>query len=283
MPMLRDAAPPPPLPMRPPDDHGRPAEPCWSTADTAVLAMSLFTTWAARTGRVLRNVPISELTPAELIEFWADDQLEDERPDPFPASRAHTTVIAVDIVGFGRRCRDTATQRRVRREMYGRLGEAFAAAGLPWRCCRCEDRGDGALIVAPAGVDPVHCLDRLAHRLAVILRGHNRFADDAARLRLRMAVHHGYVERDDYGVFSPATMHLFRLLEARSFKEALRAAGADLGVITSDTLYTEAVLRGGGRAALSAYRPLRVSCKEIRRAKAWLWLPSGLVTGMEDR
>lgn len=50
-------------------------KPLW-TDDDAVLARSLFTTWAARTGRTLRDVPVNELTPGELIEFWADDQLE---------------------------------------------------------------------------------------------------------------------------------------------------------------------------------------------------------------
>ncbi|MFI0479022.1 hypothetical protein [Actinomadura sp. 9N215] len=259
--------------------------------DTAPGMMSLYTIWAARTGRVLRDAPANELTPDELIEFWADDLLE----EPFGGTRVpaelplpmHTTLLAVDVVGFGRRCPDTAAQRTVRREMYERLGRAFAATGLPWDACRREDRGDGALIVAPTGVDPVACLDRLARNLAVILHHRNRFADDGARLRLRVAVHHGYVERDAYGVFSPATSHLFRLLDAGEFKDALRTAGADLGLITSDTLYTQlfarAAPRGDGAVAPAGYRMIRVNCKEIRHAKAWLWLPSGLVTGLEDR
>jgi hypothetical protein len=52
------------------------------------LALILITAWAVRTGRVLRPVPISELSPAELVEFWADDQLEDglaARPPEWPA------------------------------------------------------------------------------------------------------------------------------------------------------------------------------------------------------
>lgn len=49
--------------------------------DDALLARSLYTTWAVRTGRMPRAVPVTELTPEELIDFWADDQLA------FPASR----------------------------------------------------------------------------------------------------------------------------------------------------------------------------------------------------
>jgi hypothetical protein len=49
--------------------------PLWHASD-AVLALPLFTTWAVRTGRALRPVPVSDLTAKELIDFWADDQLE---------------------------------------------------------------------------------------------------------------------------------------------------------------------------------------------------------------
>ena len=40
-----------------------------------MLALMLTTIWATRTGRTLPPVPVSELSPEELIGFWADDQL----------------------------------------------------------------------------------------------------------------------------------------------------------------------------------------------------------------
>ena len=75
--MVRDAASPPPRSTRPPDEHTAADGSGWPAADSAVVALILFTTWAARTGRVLRDVPVSELTADELVEFWADDQLEE--------------------------------------------------------------------------------------------------------------------------------------------------------------------------------------------------------------
>jgi hypothetical protein len=63
-----------------------PGLPLLQSAD-AVLALSLFTTWAVRTGRVLRPVPVPDLTAEELIEFWADDQLEPEGSYPELPSR----------------------------------------------------------------------------------------------------------------------------------------------------------------------------------------------------
>lgn len=44
--------------------------------DDRALALLLITAWATRTGRVLRPAPVSELAPEELVNFWADDQLE---------------------------------------------------------------------------------------------------------------------------------------------------------------------------------------------------------------
>jgi hypothetical protein len=41
-------------------------------------AVLLTTIWATRTGRTLRPVPVSELSPEELVDFWADDQIMKE-------------------------------------------------------------------------------------------------------------------------------------------------------------------------------------------------------------
>jgi hypothetical protein len=50
--------------------------------DDRALALLLITTWATRTGRALRPAPVSELAPEELVNFWADDQLEEPLDTP---------------------------------------------------------------------------------------------------------------------------------------------------------------------------------------------------------
>ncbi|WP_157963846.1 hypothetical protein [Actinocorallia populi] len=50
--------------------------PASAPTDAELTALLLITTWSARTGRTLRRVPVGELSAAELVEFWADDQLE---------------------------------------------------------------------------------------------------------------------------------------------------------------------------------------------------------------
>jgi hypothetical protein len=59
--------------------------------DDRALALLLITTWAARTGRILRPAPVSDLAPEELVNFWADDQLEQPLDAPvreWPALKA---------------------------------------------------------------------------------------------------------------------------------------------------------------------------------------------------
>jgi hypothetical protein len=58
-------------------------EPAWSAEDT-ILAVSLFTVWAIRTGRALPDAAVTDLTPEELTEFWADDQLDEPCAAPAP-------------------------------------------------------------------------------------------------------------------------------------------------------------------------------------------------------
>ncbi|MFI6520567.1 hypothetical protein ACIBF1_33795 [Spirillospora sp. NPDC050679] len=48
------------------------------TPEDALMALTLMTTWAMRTGRALRSVPVEELSVEELEAFWADDDLPDE-------------------------------------------------------------------------------------------------------------------------------------------------------------------------------------------------------------
>lgn len=183
-----------------------------------------------------------------------------------------TTLAAVDIVAFGDPRRDIKVQLRLRDRLYETLIEAFTITGLPWWDCHCEDRGDGALIVAPPHTNPDHFLDPLAHNLDAILRRDNRLASGTMRIQLRMAVHHGRVYSDAHGVAGHAAIHVFRLLEAPTFKNTLRAADTDLAMIVSDQLYTD-VTRRGGLLYPNAYQQLHITNKETRDAPAWLWLP----------
>ncbi|MEV5570775.1 hypothetical protein AB0L06_12040 [Spirillospora sp. NPDC052269] len=195
--------------------------------------------------------------------------------------RVYTTMVAVDIVAFTDPRRNEEIRRHLRHRLYEHLREAFTMTLLPWDAFYLEDRGDGALIVAPPDVPPHLLLDPLAHHLQAMLRRGNRFASDPARMRMRMAVHSGHVEKDDHGVVGRAVNHLFRLVDAPRFREAAAGSGADLSMIVSDLLYEE-VLSSRGVLFPELYRRVEVSCKETT-ARGWIWLsPGACVHGAAD-
>jgi hypothetical protein len=190
-----------------------------------------------------------------------------------PTPMHHTTMAALDIIRFGDRAGDDV-QAHLRRVMYELAEDGFAITGLPWADCHREDRGDGALIVAPAGTTPERWLDPLVHHLLAGIRRYNRFAADAVRLRLRLAIHSGLVRYDPHGVVGHCVVHLFRMLNATAFRKLLTATDAELGAIVSDDAFDH-VMRQGGLIDPDAYRPIRIHCKETR-AQAWAWLPPQL-------
>lgn len=196
-------------------------------------------------------------------------------------TRVYTTMVAVDIVSFTDARRDEEIRRYLRDRLYRQLRESFAMTLLPWDGCHREDRGDGALIVAPPNVPPHLLLDPLAHHLVAMLRRGNRLASDPARMRLRMAVHSGHVETDDHGVVGGAVNHLFRLLDAPRFRDMAARSGTELSLIVSNRLYEE-VLSSRGVLFPELYRPVEISCKETV-ARGWIWLsPGGRLHGGMD-
>jgi hypothetical protein len=215
--------------------------------------------------------PISPraLKPASTTSrVWPSSQSPVEA---FHATEPYAGLLAADIRGFGDQDRDDDVRLALRKGLYATMADAFAMTTLPWDTASREDRGDGVFLVLPPSVPIQLLLDPLAHHLVALLRRHNRGASDGLRLRLRLAVHAGRVIRDEHGVVGRASIHLFRLLEARAFKVALKAAGADLGVIVSNEVFTEVAERGGLLNA-AAYRNLRIACKDTRTT-AWTWFP----------
>ncbi|MEV0663677.1 tetratricopeptide repeat protein [Actinomadura luteofluorescens] len=178
----------------------------------------------------------------------------------------HRTVLAVDVAGFGDRARTAVHQVTIRAGLYRALERAFAASGIPWADCYVEDRGDGAVLLAPPDIAKALFVQSLPDHLARAIREHNATHDQASRIRLRMALHAGEVRFDDHGVTGHAVNLTFRLLDAPAFKAALAEGSRDLALIVSSWFYEEVVRNS---TTGSGYRPLRVSVKETDTT-AWI-------------
>jgi hypothetical protein len=111
----------------------------------------------------------------------------------------HRAIVCVDVEEFGDRRRTSPHHVAARAGLYGALRVAFDRGGVGWRECSHEDRGDGALILVPPEVPKSLLVTGVLRELAAELRTHNVVHSQEARIRLRMAVHAGEVQRDKEG------------------------------------------------------------------------------------
>src|ERR1035438_1270876 len=150
-------------------------------------------------------------------------------------------LVAVDVVGFSHRDRTESIQVRIRAALYGMLEHAFGNSGISWEECYVEDRGDGAIVVVPEPFAPPVLVDSVVEYLGEELRRYNQGAPDRAALRLRLSVHMGEVRFDAHGLVGDAVIHVFRLLDAKVFKDAIKRSGNAFGVIVSDRFYVDVI------------------------------------------
>ncbi|MBO2450773.1 cyclic nucleotide-binding domain-containing protein [Actinomadura barringtoniae] len=201
----------------------------------------------------------------DLLQAQFYDRLTEAPPvveevEPSALNGLNCSIVFTDITAFGRKDRDDRDRLVLRTVMYEALEAAFDGAGVPWRECYREDRGDGVLIVVP----PTHStriLTRpLADRLARSITEHNRGEEETSQLQLRVAVHVGPIVPDGQGLTGESIIYAARLLDAPAFKQELASAKAGLGYIVSEFVYNTVVRHDDP----TGYRKVRVKTKEAR-------------------
>ncbi|MFI0357723.1 Crp/Fnr family transcriptional regulator [Actinomadura sp. 9N407] len=185
----------------------------------------------------------------------------------------HCPVLFVDVGGFSAPYRTDTDRQEIRRALYAVMEEAFERAGISWSGCHREDRGDGALVIAPAAVPAALIVDPLIGLLAEGLARHNRDAAKAVRIRLRAALDVGPVTRDAHGVNGYAIIRAARLMEAPALRRRLTGASVPLGFIVSESVYESVVRHAPGRIDPASYIQVAVKVKEARLT-AWVHLPA---------
>ncbi|MEU8343598.1 hypothetical protein SAMN05443665_104558 [Actinomadura meyerae] len=205
-----------------------------------------------------------------------DSDLETERPVPPDVMGQNCSIFIVDIAGFSSPTRTDADRDCIRTVMYDLMDQAFTAAGLDLVRLYQEDRGDGALVIVPPTTPTTQVVGPMLAHLAAGLRRHNRRADDATRLQLRVALDVGPVHHDPQdGVHGFAIIRTARMLNARVVKQRVAETGADLAFITSDFVYDSVITPAPGLVDPSRYSRVQVQVKETSLS-AWLALEGGV-------
>jgi tetratricopeptide (TPR) repeat protein len=190
--------------------------------------------------------------------------MEEHRP-------VHRTIAVVDVEGFGDRRRTNRHQVAVRKGLYQIVADAFRKAGIPWDVSACQDRGDGIFVLLPPEVPKSLLAESLPSTLVAELNAYNTVHPRQEQIRLRMALHAGEINYDEYGVTAASVNLTFRLLDAEPLKAALAASSGVLAIIVSSWFYEE-VVRHIPIEGAASYRPVAVAVKETSTT-GWICLP----------
>ncbi|GHH44209.1 VMAP-C domain-containing protein [Lentzea cavernae] len=147
----------------------------------------------------------------------------------------------------------------VRDGLFDALKHAFNEAGIDWKACEVQTRGDGALILVPARFPERQLVDRVPTRLAAGVRRHNAKFAAEGEMRLRLAFHSGPVEVVENGSADAPVLLACRLVDSDEAREAQQASDDPITIIVSEVFYRDTVLNEPA-AEPKAYRrvPLRV-------------------------
>ena len=188
------------------------------------------------------------------------------------SGRALRMVFVLDVAGYGKRAvpdRD-AVQERLRRLVITTLAECGLTLGEG--AVDHQWTGDGINGVLPPDVDPPFVLSVLLRSLAVGLATDNARHSD--RIRLRMAMGVGLIERSAAGFGGPVIVDNSRLVDSAELRAALTGEpAADFAVAISDQAYTLIVQPGYPGIPAGQFTPVDVAAKEFSGA-AWIWLPT---------
>jgi len=186
------------------------------------------------------------------------------------SGRALRMGFVLDVEGYGTRtvpARDAVQQRLLQL-----VTAALAACGLALDALGVDHQwsGDGVNAVLPAGIDPTVVLAVLIRSLAAGLQADNaRWAD---RLRLRMAVGVGLIERSAAGFGGPVIVEINRLVNSAALRSALAdEPSADLAVAVSDQAHGLIIQPGYPGMPRGQFSRASVAEKEFS-GFAWIWV-----------
>lgn len=174
----------------------------------------------------------------------------------------YRSILVVDIAGFGRW--PNPHQIMARDVLTNAVRDGFRTAGVRPADLGWQDRGDGMMVLIPAGVSKVDILDPVIPQVICRLRRHNATA--APRIRIRVSLHAGEVHRDAHGWVGSDLNTACRLADADPVRAGLHG---DAVLVVSDVLYRSVVRHGYRRVDPAAFTRVEVAEKEVREP-AWV-------------
>jgi WD40 repeat protein len=201
----------------------------------------------------------------ERLRRTAADRADGGNIKPHSLNGQNCTVVATDVLAFGRLDRTDSDRQVIRAEFWRMTRTVLDSI---WASCWIEDRGDGVLIAAGPDVPTSTVMKYLVTGLPSELREHNRGHNHSLQFQARVAVDVAPVVIDSYGI-SSGGIGAMRLVDAPRLKSAIAArSDATIGVIASDFVY-QTIMTGSDDFDPNEYTRVQVNVKEMRKP-AWM-------------
>ncbi|GAA2795222.1 hypothetical protein GCM10010470_32770 [Saccharopolyspora taberi] len=148
--------------------------------------------------------------------------------------------LAADAWRYGRG--DDRRQGEIQRALVAALTDAAERAGLDRSIWRTQPGGDGELALLPSDGTEPRLVDAFIRELDAWLDEYNHDRVAEARLRLRVAMHHGVAYPAPNGYAGKGPVVVSRLLDCRPVRDALDMdSTANLALIISEQIFKDTV------------------------------------------
>lgn len=176
----------------------------------------------------------------------------------------HYTIVTLDIEGFGSPTRTDPIRSKLRGDLSDLLDTAIGRLHRDDPVAMRGDTGDGWFLLFAPHVPKPAIVDTFVPAVEAGLRLHNRAANMAGRLRLRIGVHHGDVLVEEGRPVGDALNFAFRIIDNDTAREVLRGnQRSHVVLVTSDDFFDEIVRQEHGGLEPDDFYPVRVEAKEV--------------------
>jgi hypothetical protein len=171
-------------------------------------------------------------------------------------------LLAVDVEKYS--ARDAREQLRAQTDLRNILSIAAENVGLDRSQWYEQVSGDGELAVLPEDVDVSLVVGDFTRQLQLVLAEFNQRHTRTARLRIRVALHHGTLTPGPFGPAGDAPIVVSRLLNAKPLRRVLAEhPDRDVALIVSSSLYRDVVSTGFCALDPEGFRAVRINAKGV--------------------
>ncbi|WP_405147327.1 hypothetical protein OG589_07300 [Sphaerisporangium sp. NBC_01403] len=187
-----------------------------------------------------------------------------------PPAAIRRLCVAVDVQSYS--LRDNRRQLGVQAGLKRVLDRALARAGLSPAAVPRQDRGDGQLVLLPAGVDEARVIALLLREVGAGLAEINKTLVPDDRIRLRLALAQGIIHEAATGYVGKAVVDACRLVDSRDLRAALAEHDdRDLAVAVTDDLFHDVLVHGYAGLAAGDFRRVGVELAD-KGFSAFVWV-----------